>query len=575
MNLMKAMDIWCQHITNTFNRNFNTTYNGHHIKGFRDGTNTHEAFTIIMKEIPLQNITEMTPENVNELFFAAISKLSTNSSETTENVYKYLENMISSGLIINKKFNDDEFSLILKFKEDASNLFEQEVIQNQINPNPSRTLRSSSSSGLFDGHLEQSIIDVVSRVLTSKFEEFENKILNERTMNKEESYDNCDVDELKKIMRFRIIRLLRHKNDIKVLEKHLENKTAPKSCFMTRFPRPILPNNTEAVKEHDTLIRKMQIDIMNKDIKLLANEIITIEADIENVKNFIIKKVTDNNASVDIYNSIYKAATEETKDEFDKAMQKVIAIFNNKQDISNEERLAKSKLKKQNKINYKTTSAPVSLNNSNSSQDLILEQYNPHVSSKLNNNTINNYNSCQHQQFQGQHIRQLKSYQQQQYQQHSNKKQHSFPQQSYQKQIYEQHQEQIRSNFNNKQNKNHQQYNYSGNTAGYARNLNQQFNQRAINFNEEVQRQQISLNYNNKSYANNSFQQQQHQKQQNIQQKQHNQQQIHFQQQQHNQQQQNYQQQQHYQQQQNYPQQQSHQVHSQNFFYSRPNALRR
>ena len=49
---------------------------------------------------------------------------------------------------------------------------------------------------------------MVSRVLTSKLEEFEKKILNESAaeLNKEESFENCDFEELKKIMHFRIIR---------------------------------------------------------------------------------------------------------------------------------------------------------------------------------------------------------------------------------------------------------------------------------------------------------------------------------------------------------------------------------
>ena len=400
MNLINATDIWIQHINLTFTRNNNTKYEGYQINGLKRGTNTKDAYALIVQQL---EISDITTENVADSLFDLISRLESTSLSTL--TFEFIQSAINNESILSMKLSIDQLNTLKAICEQAQEQYNQDLIQEGIVTNGSQTSQlvlqglarpTTRTSNSQSQSLEQSIINAVNTALNNKFADLETKLVTEfgleNNKTKNISYDKCEYIELKRILKARDVKLLRQQNNISVVEAHLTNNTAPKSLHIKNFPRPAFEHNSTHVKAHDKAIQSLQVTLLNLSKQTLAQEIIETEQDIKLVKSFLKRKLENDTETFNsLVTAIYKEATDETKDDFIKSMQKVTAMKTNNSDITNTERILLSKLDKPKKST--SISAPTSLNNSSVSTRSVKNNNN---TKKSKNNLNNNINNKQH-----------------------------------------------------------------------------------------------------------------------------------------------------------------------------------
>ena len=112
------------------------------------------------------------------------------------------------------------------------------------------------------------------------------------------------------------------------------------------------------------MVKGMQVQFMDFNKTMLNQEIESITEDVEVIKSTILEKTNDEELTKSICASIYDSEMKNLKEDFDKSMQKAISVYNNKQDITNEQRIFKSNQKRKNNKNNNNISKSFSLNNS-------------------------------------------------------------------------------------------------------------------------------------------------------------------------------------------------------------------
>lgn len=272
MDLNKSADIWVQHCL----QNINNIYGGHQIKGFKTGNVTKQAYEFIIQKV--NNNSEITPENVNDVFYQLIIKQE--PTEITDFVYNFLQKMIGEKILINSPASNEQLETLNLLKTEAEQIYNDRVIQNEIMDS-----QSSSNSNLLSQlilqingarpntrsvsqtlsqnsvqSLEQSLINSLTNVLNDRFNQLVANHFDKAP--KPQSYDNCDLDDLKKILRARDLRLHKHNSIIQVFQKHLELKSAPQALHICNFPIAYLPNNSKLVDKHDKLIRSFKLNLL-------------------------------------------------------------------------------------------------------------------------------------------------------------------------------------------------------------------------------------------------------------------------------------------------------------------------
>jgi len=412
MNLLKAIDIWTQHIQKTFKNNNNHVYGGHQLAGFKNGSKTSEAYHYLLDQNLVKDVKELAVENIDDVFYASLFALGSKPSALTDNIYAFIEQMCirepDEVFLITKKANETQKKEIKRILAEASD----EFIQSSINQNPTRTRSQTAAANNSNNNLEMSVLESFKKILDEKLNQFKIDIGLEEDETKK-AYVDCDLEELKQIFKARTIRLLKHENDVKIIEKHKLNKTAPKALFIARFPRPFLPHNSDCVKNHDQMVKGMQVQFMDFNKTMLNQEIESITEDVEVIKSTILEKTNDEELTKSICASIYDSEMKNLKEDFDKSMQKAISVYNNKQDITNEQRIFKSNQKRKNNKNNNNISKSFSSNNSS------IRSINNETNSKRNfsdsKRTAPNYH--QHQQPQQQQQQQQQQQKQKQQQQ--------------------------------------------------------------------------------------------------------------------------------------------------------------
>ena len=393
MNLITATDIWIQHINATSKRNNNTNYEQHQINGLKRGAKTKDAYATITQHLGL---TDLTSENVTDSLYDLITRL--DSTSLTTHIFEFIVKAINNGSIFATSLTNEQVNTLKTTRDQAQDQYNQILIQDEIITDNSLTsqlvlqdlsrplTRSSNSQSQ---SLELTLINAVNTALNIKFADLETKLVTEfgleSNKTKNVSYDKCEFIELKNILKARNIKLLRHKNNISIADEHLNNKTAPKSIHIKHFPRSAFEHNATHVKAYDKILKALQVTLLKLNKETLSQEIIEIEQDIKTIKLFLKRKLENDNDTFDsLVDTLYQEATNETKEDFIKSMQKVTAMKTNNTDVTNSERILLAKLEKPKKST--STSAPTSLNNSTVST----RSNNNKNKSKHNSNNKNN-----------------------------------------------------------------------------------------------------------------------------------------------------------------------------------------
>ena len=112
MNLLKAIDIWTQHIQKTFNNNNNHVYGGHQLAGFKNGSKTSEACLYILDQNLVKDVKELAVENIDDVFYASLFALGSKPSALTDNIHAFMEQMCirekDEVYLITRKANDTQ-----------------------------------------------------------------------------------------------------------------------------------------------------------------------------------------------------------------------------------------------------------------------------------------------------------------------------------------------------------------------------------------------------------------------------------------------------------------------------------
>lgn len=338
-NLQEAISIWIQHISNTFKQNNN--YDGRSISGFKNGKNTSKAYETISNTEVEKSI---TVDNMNEIFFNRLIEL--DPEQTDEITYNYVVKILNTKQLITKTTTQNQDKLILKFKQDAEEFYNQNAIATEttsVTPN-NRILRSNNiETTLMEQNIIKSLSNMFEKSLAAKFVDFEaqlsQKLNFEQSSQQKErkSLESCSEMELKRIIHFRIKKTLRFKNDLAIFSEHDKQKSLPKSLQTSRFPTPFLPHNEKLVEEHDNLIAECQAKLIELNKSHLNEAIVDLEEELKQLRIFLAKFIKDETSMNTFVNSIYETATKELKPSYDAGIQKVIRLVG--QNITNMSKL--------------------------------------------------------------------------------------------------------------------------------------------------------------------------------------------------------------------------------------------
>lgn len=114
-------------------------------------------------------------------------------------------------------------------------------------------------------------------------------------------------------------RILRKKNDIKLLEFHLNNETTPSALFFDKFPVPFLWHDEEAVNDHNQIVKEAQQKMLESSIKHLNRQLASLQSNLEQLKPSVVNFVSD---SARFFNDLKQSLEKELSDEFRKADEK-------------------------------------------------------------------------------------------------------------------------------------------------------------------------------------------------------------------------------------------------------------
>jgi hypothetical protein len=217
----------------------------------------------------------------------------------------------------------------------------------------------------------------ISEFIVNKFNEFSGLFITTEM-----------ADQHIKTLEELLIKQMRIQNDEKILNLHLQAKTAPASLMHTNFPNPLFPDDRCYIDDYNNFISTQQVEWINfnKQQLFLKNDKLT--KDILNLKIMVGLKYTD----IDhIMLELTEKVTNLLKDEFINENNKMLNVINRKYEVRNtprnREEIEKRGGKK--KRNNKSNKQENNTDTSNKSQN------NPNsVSYTSSNNKKNNNNNC-------------------------------------------------------------------------------------------------------------------------------------------------------------------------------------
>jgi hypothetical protein len=413
MDLIKATDIWLNHILSKINSKQELKYDGSALNGFKTGSSTANAHSHIMELDFIKNeFAQMTSDNQNEILIKILNQIL--PEEVSESIYVYINDfMLKNNLIITKTLLDSDATILSQLTASASARFNviqiqpSQSSQNQLSQlifQLNNTLFKPKEITLYDlqqtflksiNGLELKLNEKIDKKVNDLNQEF-NKQISALSTKSIESYETCSLEQLKELLDFRIDKLLRYQNSLSILKKHQEKKTVPSALFNSRFPKPHLAHNKKFIEGHDKIILEAQVKFLEFDIELHDEEIKLIESDINNIKKFINKFLQNDTQVSNIVVELTEKVSKKLKPDFDKSMQKCLNVKNlTNLDKFNKPKSISSKNKKKN-IKILSKSTPVSLNNSNnstSSSDSEVVKNNNNTSKNKKSTTTNNYNN--------------------------------------------------------------------------------------------------------------------------------------------------------------------------------------
>ncbi len=417
MDLIKATDIWLNHILTKINSKQELKYDGSALNGFKTGSSTANAHTHIMELDFIKNdFVQMTTDNQNEILIKILNQIL--PEDVSESIYVYINDfMLKHKLIITKPLLDSDATILSQLTASAIDRFNVTQIQpSQSSQNQLSQLIFQLNNSLFKpkeltlydlqqtflksiNGLETKLNDKIDKKVNDLNQEFSKQIsaLSTKSM---ESYETCSLEQLKELLDFRIDKLLRYQNSLSILKKHQEKKTVPSALFNSRFPKPHLAHNKKFIEGHDKIILETQAKFLAFDIEMHDEEIKLIESDIDNIKTYINKFLQNDTQVSNMVVELTEKVSKKLKPDFDKSIQKCLNVKNlTNLDKFNKPKSISSKNKKKKNIKILSKSTPVSLNNSNnstSSSDSEVVQNNIISSKNKKSITTNNNNNINH-----------------------------------------------------------------------------------------------------------------------------------------------------------------------------------
>ena len=448
MNLNNAFDIWLNHINSILIEK--NVYCGKSLNGFKKGAQTKEAYDFILNHFNINEIKINEMElfifrlfkTINGNNLSAIAYLTLKSIIEKQKILNKTLNMKQTEALnlvfevakskytnmeleddfdeeINKSKSQNELELtdeelnILNSNVNPSEEQQLIIMETQISPqlnhlNQEKTnhetlsnnntqintteqstdnnsdLQHTNSNDLMKlvlNKLDQLTIQVNDLKSTQKNNNFETLEPNER------NYDNFDLNALKRIIGYRIKKILICDNTIKIQEEHIRNGTIPKQLLTINFPIPF-KKTTRFLNKFNNIIKDCQNKIINSIIEDTKETIIEIKKDIEKIKFAINKILKNENQLNKLISDIYALETNKLKKNFNKSIKKTENSFDKvatelyKQEINDDEITILDK--STNSLNESTNSSSKSSYISNKSNKVKF------ISKKNSNKFINN-----------------------------------------------------------------------------------------------------------------------------------------------------------------------------------------
>ncbi|RNA13265.1 hypothetical protein BpHYR1_036367 [Brachionus plicatilis] len=120
-----------------------------------------------------------------------------------------------------------------------------------------------------------------------------------------------------------IRRLLIKKNNIKLLNFHINNETTPNQLFFDKFPTPFLNYDPFFVENYNKIIKKCQVEIMNESINRLRCQIKELRNNIKESKK---KLNLPDDEKDDLISYLFKIVIKEKEKDFNDSHEKATRV---------------------------------------------------------------------------------------------------------------------------------------------------------------------------------------------------------------------------------------------------------
>jgi len=409
--LANNVELLCRYI-----QKYRSNYSGikaTHIGGFKRHYN--EVYNLLINEV---NGVEITINNITDILVKLFLKINSiniktygyilindiikkrlsigglNINEDDMNALKTLNTQINKS---NEKILFENIDKILNEDTETIDSFDIDLLRNEINVIPetqplvtnSQNVSNMSTSNVTQPNTSPNntqIINVSSNILANSAaisnislpienlkQIFLGAINTQRLCSKQDMNDFIDakfnefnsllitnemadtyIDTIEELL----IKQMRIENDDKILNLHLQAKTAPASLMHTNFPNPLFPDDRNYIDNYNAFITSKQEEWINFNRQQLSIKNDKLNKDILNLKLMVGLKYSDiDNIMLELKEKTNKLL----KDEFINANNKMLNVINKKYEVrvttKNQNNINKRNGKKRKSNNFNNNSS--------------------------------------------------------------------------------------------------------------------------------------------------------------------------------------------------------------------------